>query len=171
MFCCFFVKHPGRPVISILKTSTQREGRNNAAAFNLLKSDSLRVDVFFGSAFAVDLAGVTKLFFVVVSETSILHLISHVSKNSLCCFWHISGIASETMKHIYLECLCVKQLWNHSRLFLTNDIFLPTQTPQTVIFGFIKGIKNNIYKITNDILSIFKIHVYKSRKRGTLGIK
>ena len=83
MFCCFFVKHPGRPVISILKTLTQREGRNNAAAFNLLKSDSLRVDVFFGSAFAVDLAGVTKLFFVIPSETRFLHLISCVSTNSL----------------------------------------------------------------------------------------
>ena len=45
--CCFFVKHSGRPVISILKTSAQREGRNNAAALNLLKSDSLRVDLFF----------------------------------------------------------------------------------------------------------------------------
>ena len=73
-------------MISILKTLAQREGRNNAVALNLLKSDSLRVDVFFGSAFAVDLAGVTKLFFVIVSETRFLHLISRVSTNYLCCF-------------------------------------------------------------------------------------
>ena len=82
----FFVKQAGRPVISILKTSVEREGRSNAAALNLLKSDSLRADVFFGSVFAVDLAGVTKLFFVIVSETSFLHLISRVSTNSLYCF-------------------------------------------------------------------------------------
>ena len=54
--CCFFLKHSGRPVVSILKTSALIEGRNNAAALNLLKPDSLRVDVFFMSAFAVDLA-------------------------------------------------------------------------------------------------------------------
>ena len=40
--------------------------------------------------------------------------------------------------------------------------------PQTAIFGFSNGIENNVYKITNHILSIFKLHVYKSRERGTL---
>ena len=64
----------------------EREGRNNAAALNLSKSDYLRVGSFFGSAFAVDLAGVAKIFFVIVSETSFLHLISRVSTNSLYCF-------------------------------------------------------------------------------------
>ena len=39
---------------------------------------------------------------------------------------------------------------------------------QTVTFGFINGIENNIYKITNHILLIFKLHVCKSRERGTL---
>ena len=45
-----------------LTTSAQR-GRNNAATLNLSKSDSLRVGVFFGSVFAVDLAGVKKVIF------------------------------------------------------------------------------------------------------------
>ena len=40
--------------------------------------------------------------------------------------------------------------------------------PQTAIFGFTNGIENNVYKITNHILLIFKLHVYKSRERGTL---
>ena len=40
--------------------------------------------------------------------------------------------------------------------------------PQTAIFGFSNGIENNAYKITNHILLIFKLHVYKSRERGTL---
>ena len=92
--CCFFLKHSGRPVIFILKTLAEREGRNNAAALNLSKSDYLRVGSFFGSAFAVDLAGVAKIFFVIVSETSFLHLISRVSTNSLYCFWPTSGIDS-----------------------------------------------------------------------------
>ena len=33
------------------------------------------------------------------------------------------------------------------------------------IFGFINGIENSVYKITNYILLIFKLHVYKSRER------
>ena len=62
----------------------------------------------------------------------------------------------------------IPQLWNHLRLFLTNDISLPILTPQTATFRFINGIENSVYKITNHILLIFKLHVYKSRERGTL---
>ena len=42
--------------------------------------------------------------------------------------------------------------------------------PQTVIFGFINRTENNVYKIPNHILLIFKLHIYKSRERGTLGL-
>ena len=74
----------------------------------------------------------------------------------------------KTIKHIFLECICVKQLWNHLRLFLINNISVPILTSQTVIFGFINGIENSVYKITNHIPLIFKLHVYKSRERGIL---
>ena len=87
------------------------------------------------------------------------------TKTPLCSFCHSYD---ETIKYIFLECLRVKQLFNHLRFFLTSDIFLPILTPQTAIFGFINGIENNVYKITNHILLIFKLHVYKSRERGTL---
>ena len=83
----------------------------------------------------------------------------------LCSFYHSYD---ETIKHMFLEWICVKQLWNHLRLFLTNDISLPILTPQTAIFGFINGIENSVYKITNHILLIFKLYVYKSRETGTL---
>ena len=86
-------------------------------------------------------------------------------KTPLCSFCHSYD---ETIKHIFLECICVKQLWNHLRLFLTNDISLPILTPQTAIFGFINGIENSVYKIINHVLLIFKLHVYQSRERGTL---
>ena len=49
---------------------------------------------------------------------------------------------------------------------VTNDISLPILTPQTVIFGFTNGIENNVYKITNHILLIFKLHVCESREKG-----
>ena len=86
-------------------------------------------------------------------------------KTPLCSFCHSYD---ETIKHIFLECICVKQLWNHLRLFLTNDISFPILTPQTAIFGFINGIENSVYKITNYILLIFKLHVYKSREKRIL---
>ena len=57
---------------------------------------------------------------------------------------------------------------DHLRLFLTNDISLPILTPQTVILGFTNGIVSNVYKITNHILLIFKLHVYKSRESSIL---
>ena len=44
-------------------------------------------------------------------------------------------------------------------------ISLPILTPQTTIFGFNNGITNSAYKVTNHILLIFKLHVYKSRER------
>ena len=87
------------------------------------------------------------------------------TKTPLCSFCHS---CLETIKHIFLECICVKQLWNHLRLFLTNDISLPILTPQTVILGFTNGIVSNVYKITNHILLIFKLHVYKSRESSIL---
>ena len=87
------------------------------------------------------------------------------TKAPLCSFCHS---CDETIKHILLECIHVKQLWNHLRLFLTNHISLPILTPKTAIFGFTNGIESNVYKIINHILLIFKLHVYKSRERGTL---
>ena len=90
------------------------------------------------------------------------------TETPLCSFCHSYD---ETIKHIFLECICVKQLWNHLRLFLTNNISLPILTPQTAIFGFINGIENNVYKITSHILLIFKLHVCKGRERGTLELR
>ena len=87
------------------------------------------------------------------------------TKTILCSFCHSYD---ETTKHIFLECMCLKQLWNYLRLLLTNAISLPILTPETANFGFIDGIENSVYKITNYILSIFKLQIYKSRERGTL---
>ena len=87
------------------------------------------------------------------------------TKTHLCLFCHSYD---ETIKHIFLECIWVKQLWSHLILFLMNDISIPILTIQTVIFGLINGIENNVYKITNRLLLIFKLHACKSRERDTL---
>ena len=46
-------------------------------------------------------------------------------KTLLCSFFHSYD---ETIKHIFLDCLCVKQLWNHLRLFITNTFSLSILT-------------------------------------------
>ena len=84
------------------------------------------------------------------------------TKTPLCSFCHPYD---ETIKHIFLECICVKQLWDYLRLFLTIDISLPKLTPPTAIYGFINGIENNVCKIINHIILIFKLHFYKNRER------
>ena len=86
-------------------------------------------------------------------------------KTPLCSFFHSYD---ETIKHIFLDCICVKQLWNHLRLFLINEISLPAVT---IIFGFINGIENSAYKITNHVLLIVKLNVYKSRERVILELR
>ena len=65
-------------------------------------------------------------------------------KTPLCSFCHL---CDETITHIFLEYICVKQMWNRLRLLLINNFSLSILTPQTAIFGFIKGIKNNVYKL------------------------
>ena len=69
------------------------------------------------------------------------------------------------LSSIYFYRAYVSNNWNRLRLFLMNGIFCPIPMPQIAIFGFINGIQNSV---TNHILLIFKLRVYKSRKRGTL---
>ena len=64
----------------------------------------------------------------------------------MCSFCHSYD---EAIKHVFLECIFVEQLWNNLKLFLTNDISLPILKPQATIFSFINGIENSVYKITN----------------------
>ena len=93
-------------------------------------------------------------------QYKILHNISYLSKmlftlgktkTPLCSFCHSYD---ETIKHIFLECLYVKQLWNHLRLFLMNDISLPILMPQTAIFGFITELKTVFIKLKTTYLNI-----------------
>ena len=48
------------------------------------------------------------------------------TKTPLCSFCHSWD---ETIKHIFLECICMKQQWNRLRYFLTNDMSLPILKP------------------------------------------
>ena len=65
-------------------------------------------------------------------------------KTPLCWFCHSYD---EAIKYIFLECICVKQLWNHLRLFLRNDISNPILTPQTVILVLLTELKTVFIKL------------------------
>ena len=80
--CCFFGKHLGRLVSSVL-TISARERRNNAASPNLLQLNSFCVGIFFWSAFVIRVAGTTQLFLANVSETTFLRGKIRASTNSL----------------------------------------------------------------------------------------
>ena len=68
------------------------------------------------------------------------------------------------------ECVRVSQLWSQLRIFFSADLNPPLSTPQTVIFGFLVETDKYIFKITNHLLLIFKMYIYKSREKGSVDI-
>ena len=76
---------------------------------------------------------------------------------------------------MFNECNRIKCLWSDLVQCFQNNLILPTSTPQTATFGFL-GYTNNdsIFKnnkcLSNYILLIFKLYVYKSREKKLLNI-
>ena len=77
---------------------------------------------------------------------------------------------------MFYECDRVKCLWSALVQCFQNDLILPTLTPQTDIFGFLDYTSNgpifeNNKCLSNHILLIFKLYVYKSREKKALRYK
>ena len=73
------------------------------------------------------------------------------------------------------ECDRGKCVWSDLVQCFQNNLILPTLTPQTVIFGFLDYTNNDsIFEnnkcLSNHILLIFKLYVYKSREKKLLDI-
>ena len=76
---------------------------------------------------------------------------------------------------MFYECDRVKWLWSDLVQFLQNNLILPTLTPQTAIFDFLDYTNNDsIFEknkcVSNHILLIFKLYMYKSREKKLLNI-
>ena len=76
---------------------------------------------------------------------------------------------------MFYECDRVKCLWSDLVQCFQNNLILPTLTPQTAIFGFLDYTNNdsileNNQGLSNDILLICKLYVYKSREKKLLNI-
>ena len=77
--------------------------------------------------------------------------------------------------YIFYEYDCVKCLWSDLVQHFQNNLILPILTPQTVIFGFLDYTNNDsIFEnnkcLSNHILLIFKLYVYKSREKQLINI-
>ena len=67
-------------------------------------------------------------------------------------------------------CNRVKCLWSDLVQCFQSNLILPTLTPQTASFGFLDSANNDsIFEnnkcLSNNILLIFKLYVYKSREK------
>ena len=72
-------------------------------------------------------------------------------------------------------CNRVKCLWSDLVQCFQSNLILPTLTPQTASFGFLDSANNDsIFEnnkcLSNNILLIFKLYVYKSREKKPINI-
>ena len=91
-----------------------------------------------------------------------------IKPSPLCSF---CNLYDEIPYHIFYECDRVKCLWSDLVQCFQNNLILPTLSPQTAIFGFLDSVNNdsifeNNKVLNNHILLIFKLYVYKSRKKA-----
>ena len=70
----------------------------------------------------------------------------------------------ETVQHIYINCTIVSNLWKQLKRFFSPVLELPDLLPQSAFFGFL-DIDNDCSSLINHILLIFKLYVYKARKK------
>ena len=68
----------------------------------------------------------------------------------------------ETILHTFYSCIFAKTLWNDLKNSVEGFLKLPEQTPQSAMFVFL-DINTNVNLISNHLLLIFKIYVYKAR--------
>ena len=100
-----------------------------------------------------------------------LHIFG-IKSSPLCSF---CNLYDETPFQIFYECNRVKLLWSDLVQCFQNTLILLTLTPQTAILGILDSVSNNSFFenneiLINQILFIFKLYVYKSRKKIFLNI-
>ena len=76
---------------------------------------------------------------------------------------------------MFYDCDRVKCLWSDLVQCFQNNLMSPTLTPQTAIFGFLDYTNNDsIFEnnkcLSNHILLIFTLYMYKSREKKLLNI-
>ena len=70
--------------------------------------------------------------------------------------------------HLFCECGKTKALWNELKISFASNFQLNDLSPQAAYFGFLQS--DNTNTLQNNLLLIFKLHIYKSRKQGYLNL-
>ena len=92
---------------------------------------------------------------------------------NLCSFF--CNLCGETPLYWFYECDHIKCLLSDLAQYFENSFVLPTLTPQTAIFGILDSASSNLKSLknkflNNHILIIFKLYVYKSRRKQFINI-
>ena len=106
----------------------------------------------------------------ILSNILYLHKKLHIFGIKLSPLCSFSNLYDKTPFQISYECDRVKFLWSELVQCFQNTLILPILTPQTVILGILDFKSNNSFFennkiLTNHILLIFKLYVYKSREK------
>ena len=89
---------------------------------------------------------------------------SGLSNRQLCPFFKIE---EETISPLFYYCTHIQDIWNQRQIYFTDCFHFSQLTPQTAICGFL-NIDNDTFLIQNQILLLFKLHIYSARKHGFL---
>ena len=73
----------------------------------------------------------------------------------------------ETIRQLFYYSTHIQDIWNQVQTYFTDGVHFSQLTPQTAIFGFY-NIDNNTFLFQNQILLLFKLHIYNARKYGFL---
>ena len=76
----------------------------------------------------------------------------------------------ESVSHVYINCKTVINLWKQLKRFVSPVLEMPDLLPQSAFFGFFE-INNDSSLLINHILLIFKLYIYKARKKEKVDLK
>ena len=75
----------------------------------------------------------------------------------------------ETPIHLFYECNSTKNLWLQLNRHFPCDLTFHALTPQTAMLGLFNDSVSSV-RLINHILLLFKLYIYKSRKKHRLNI-
>ena len=77
--------------------------------------------------------------------------------------------ADETPRNIFYTCNIKKRLWNKLQYFVSQCLYFPEITPQSVLFSsFYIGNHQQNFLLINHLLLLFKYYLYLSREHGAV---
>ena len=117
---------------------------------------------------STEIYSIYSIFYIVLFFNKKCHTFG-IKASPLCSF---CNLYHKTPYHMFYECYGLKCLWSDLVQFFQNNLILPSLTLHTSIIGFLDYTNNySIFKnnkcLSNHILLIFKLYVYKYREKSS----